>query len=122
MRTEWRTDQHEACQEFVDIGPFRFECDGHLPGARRRAIEYHGGKLEHHATSPQDVGDVDVTFYSWVECESDYERRKLLARRLSGREQLILRARYVPCIRHGRLSRPDRCNECDRSVARDPWP
>ncbi len=54
------------CSEVFDIGPFRFECDGHIPGAERRAALYHGGKLTHHATSPQDVGDVDVTFWTWV--------------------------------------------------------
>lgn len=60
-------DQSEPCDEYIDIGPFRFECDGHLPGAVKRAREYHGSKLTHHATSPQMVGDVDVTFWTYVE-------------------------------------------------------
>jgi hypothetical protein len=61
-----RPDGHEACSEYIDIGPFRFECDGHLPGFERRALDYHDGKVTHHATSPQQVGDVDVTFWTWV--------------------------------------------------------
>ena len=60
------TPQHGACDEYFDIGPFRFECDGHLPGAKYRAVKYHGGKLTHHSTSPGDVGDVDVTFWTMV--------------------------------------------------------
>jgi hypothetical protein len=60
------SSQHEACDEYFDIGPFRFECDGHLPGAAERARKYHGGKLTHHATSPEDVGDVNVTFWTMV--------------------------------------------------------
>jgi hypothetical protein len=54
---------HEPCAEYFDIGPFRFECDGHLPGT----IKSHDGKLAHHATSPGAVGDVDVTFWTMVE-------------------------------------------------------
>ena len=63
------SQQHEDCAEYFDIGPFRFECDGHLPGAADRARLYHDGKLSHHATSPGDVGDVDVTFWTQVEGE-----------------------------------------------------
>lgn len=55
------------CSEYIDIGPFRFECDGHLDGHLRRARQWHGGKVVHRATSPQDVGDVDVTFWTWAE-------------------------------------------------------
>lgn len=71
------SEDDERCDEFIDVGPFRFECDGHVPGARRRAIELHGDKLTHHVTSPQCVGDVDVTFWTWVEPETPWERRRL---------------------------------------------
>lgn len=57
-------NQLEPCPETFDIGPFRFECDGHLPGVRERAIRYHDGKVTHISTSPQEVGDVDVTFWT----------------------------------------------------------
>lgn len=66
---------NEPCTEYIDVGPFRFECGGHLAGARERAIRYHGGKIAHHALSPQDVGDVDVTFWTWAQPEDDYELR-----------------------------------------------
>ena len=56
--------QDVPCSEYIDIGPFRFECSGHLPGYERRARDYHGGKVTHYATSPQAVGDVDVTFWT----------------------------------------------------------
>ena len=56
----------EPCPEYFDLGPFRFECDGHTAHARENALRYHGGKLTHHATSPQEVGDVDVTFWTMV--------------------------------------------------------
>ena len=62
--------QHEPCAEFIDIGPFRFECDGHLPGVVKRARKCHGGKISHHATSPGDVGDVDVTFWTLASQET----------------------------------------------------
>lgn len=66
------TVQNVPCDEYIDIGPFRFECDGHLPGdAAQRARDYHGGKLTHHATSPQAVGDVDVTFWTMVDPEEE---------------------------------------------------
>lgn len=59
-------DALEPCAEVFDIGPFRFECAGHLPRARERAVLYHDGKLTHQSTSRQDVGDVDVTFWTIV--------------------------------------------------------
>lgn len=61
------TDRLEPCPEFFDIGPFRFECDGHIAGAHYIAKRYHGGKLAHHVTSRGDVGDVDVTFWTMTD-------------------------------------------------------
>lgn len=61
------TSPYEDCAEYIDLGPFRFECDGHLPGVVERAVTYHDGKIAHHATSPQEVGDVDVTFWTQVD-------------------------------------------------------
>lgn len=55
------------CAEYIDVGPFRFECDGHHEGYERNARKYHGGKVTHHATSPQQVGDVDVTFWTLLD-------------------------------------------------------
>ena len=54
------------CSEYFDIGAFRFECDGHLPGVEQRAVEYHGGKVTHRASSPGHVGDVDVEWWTLV--------------------------------------------------------
>lgn len=52
------------CSEYVDIGPFRFECGGHHRGHLERAVAYLGGKVTHYCSSPQEVGDVDVTFWT----------------------------------------------------------
>lgn len=74
-----RGDNTVACDETFELGPFAFECDGHLDGANRRALEYHGGKLAHHASSPEDVGDVNVTFWTWVTSDDlrPSQRRRL---------------------------------------------
>jgi hypothetical protein len=58
---------HEPCDAFIDIGPFRFECNGHLPGVTDRVRRYHDGKITHNALSPGDVGDVDVTFWTMLD-------------------------------------------------------
>lgn len=55
----------EACAEFVDIGPFRFECAGHLPGVRQWARRYQNGRLRHDsALTPRDDGDVEVAWWT----------------------------------------------------------
>lgn len=59
------------CDAHIDIGPFRFECDGHDPGARERAVRHHGGQLTHQSSSPRQVGDVEVTFWTMVDDEGD---------------------------------------------------
>lgn len=67
----------DECGEFIDIGPFRFECNTQHVGSREALFAYHGGKQTHHALSPRDVGDVDVSFWSWVEPLTARERRHL---------------------------------------------
>ena len=55
----------EPCSEYVDIGPFRFECRGHLPGEHRSARLYFNGRLRHDSPqSPREDGDVEVTWWT----------------------------------------------------------
>jgi hypothetical protein len=65
------------CGEYEDIGPFRFECNIEHHGSRDTLFSLHGGKQTHHCLTRGDVGDVDVTFWTWVEPVTDWERRHL---------------------------------------------
>lgn len=59
------------CDETFDVGPFRFECIGHAYAPDTLAWvarHYHGGKIAHHSGSPEQVGDVNVTW--WTEAGS----------------------------------------------------
>lgn len=58
------------CAETYTIGPYLFECDGHRDKYEYVASRYHDGKVTHNATSPQMVGDVDVTWWTQLPSSS----------------------------------------------------
>lgn len=58
-----------ACPRFIELGQFRFECQGHVrPYLRHEAYaaRWNGGKVEHRSASPRDFGDVEVTWWTEV--------------------------------------------------------
>ncbi len=54
----------EPCDEVYHLGGFAWECEGHIPGAERRAVRLHGGLLEHRSWSPQAEGDVELSWWT----------------------------------------------------------
>lgn len=64
-----RGENRYGCPEFMDVGPFRFECSGHVMEledmayiARRR--QFRRGLITHTSWSPGQAGDCELIWYT----------------------------------------------------------
>jgi hypothetical protein len=58
------------CPASFELGPFLFECAGHAHDQthlHELSRKWRGGKIEHHSTSPGEIGDANLTFWTSVD-------------------------------------------------------